>query len=480
MFTRRNFLTTSGLLVGASALGGAALGGRWSHAAGRSPCRVVIFIEGNGTRPECLYDPLTLQTLEDIAGKPITGNGSYAHDDPVLTMTAPLAEARSLSSLAAGPGKISLVERAAAIFGLSATYVNGNHTSGFGALSASKASGGPGGATIETVLSQVPEVRGTTPFDVIRVGVGASKTPLNYGTCAFATNKPAPILLSPAASFTSLFGSVAAGQAGKDFKARKRLLEFGIADVERELKGLGASKRGRDKIETYRASMLEMLARNDQLAGMKDALVAVKPVEPGLLDPDPYASGDFLEQLALQVDIATAALIGGLSNVAVVSLGSGPVWNNQYPGLINFYPDKEVIGGHDLRHISSPAANELLYELTNRGIGEMARMARALEARPEGSGTMLDNTVLLYLSDNGERHHSKSEEWAMLLLGGDNMGFKTDGRSVVYPRSGHPNNRQTSNMFNSLLHGVGAPTDDFGHNDPKTRVAPGPLAEIWA
>ena len=68
----------------------------------------------------------------------------------------------------------------------------------------------------------------------------------------------------------------------------------------------------------------------------------------------------------------------------------------------------------------------------------------------------------------------------MLLLGGDNMGFKTDGRSVVYPRSGHPNNRQTSNMFNSLLHGVGAPTDDFGHNDPKTRVAPGPLAEIWA
>jgi len=145
-----------------------------------------------------------------------------------------------------------------------------------------------------------------------------------------------------------------------------------------------------------------------------------------------------------------------------------------------FYPDKEVVDGHDLRHVSSPAADELLYELTSRGIGEMARMARALEARPEAGGTMLDNTVLLYLSDNGERHHSKAEEWAMLLLGGNNMGFKTDGRSVTYPRSGHPNNRQTSNLFNSLLHGVGAPTDDFGHNDPKTRTAPGPLKEIWA
>lgn len=480
MFTRRNFLTTSGLLVGASALGGAALASRWTRAAGRNPCRVVIFIEGNGTRPECLYDPLTLQTLEEIAGKPITGNGTYAHDDPVLTPGAPLAEARALGSLAAAPGKISLVERAAAVFGLSATYVNGNHTSGFGALSASKASGGPGGATIETVLSQVAAVRGTTPFDVIRVGVGASKTPLNYGTCAFGTNKPAPILLKPSASFTSLFGSVAAGQAGKDFKARKRLLEFGIEDAERELKGLGASKRGRDKVETYRSSMLEMLARNEVLAGMKDAIIAVKPLEPGTLDPDPYASSDFLELLTLQVDVATAALLAGLTNVAVVSVGSGNVWSNQYPGLVDFYPEKKVVDGHDLRHVSSPEANELLYELTSRGIGEMARMARVLAATPESGGTMLDNTVLLYLSDNGERHHSKAEEWAMLLLGGNNMGFKTDGRSVAYPRSGHPNNRQTSNMFNSLLHGVGAPTDDFGHNDPKTRIAPGPLKEIWS
>ena len=480
MFTRRNFLTTSSLLVGASALGGAALGGRLTRAAGPNPCRVVIFIEGNGTRPECLYDPLTRQNLEDIAGKPITGNGTYAHDDPVLTLAAPLAEARALSSLAAGPGELSLVERAATVFGLSATYVNGNHTSGFGALSASKASGGPGGPTIETVLSQVAGVRGTTPFDVVRVGVGDSTTPLNYGTCAFATNKPAPILLSPTASFTSLFGSVAAGQAGKDFNARKRLLEFGVEDVERELKGLGGSTRGRDKIETYRASMLEMLARNDQLAGMKDAIVAAKPVEPGTMVPDPYASTDFLKRLTLQVDVATAALLAGLTNVVVVSLGSGHVWNNRYPELLDFYPDKEIVDGHDLRHVSSPAANELLYELTSRGVGEMARMARALAARPESGGTMLDNTVLLYLSDNGERHHSKAEEWAMLLLGGNNMGFKTDGRSVTYPGSGHPNNRQTSNMFNSLLHGVGAPTDDFGHNDPKTRIAPGPLAEIWA
>lgn len=67
----------------------------------------------------------------------------------------------------------------------------------------------------------------------------------------------------------------------------------------------------------------------------------------------------------------------------------------------------------------------------------------------------------------------------MLLVGGDNLGFRTDGRSVTYPRHDHANNRQTSNMLNSLLHGAGLPTDEFGHSNPATRIAEGPLAEVW-
>lgn len=39
------------------------------------------------------------------------------------------------------------------------------------------------------------------------------------------------------------------------------------------------------------------------------------------------------------------------------------------------------------------------------------------------------------------------------MHGGDDTGFKTDGRSVADPRIGHANNRQTSNTFTTLLHG---------------------------
>lgn len=486
MFTRRSFLTASGLVASAAMLSGATYGGlgrlgaRRPRAAGARR-RVVIFLEGNGVRPACMYDPLTLQTLEGIAGKPITSNRDYGHDDPVITPGAPLSEARALGSLAAGPGEISLVERAAVVFGLSSTNLGGGHSTDHGALSAAKSLGGPASATIETVLGKIPEVRGTAPFDVVRIGTGVSGSPLNYSCCAFDQGKPAPVLIDPTAAFTSLFGSVSSGQAGSDFARRRRLLEYGLEDVQRELQGFGGSARGLEKLETYEAALLEMIARNDQIEGMKAALNAVKPPEPGELNPDPYASTAPLERYGIQVELGLAALLSGLTNVLVITMGAGSYyWSEQYPTLVDLYPGGQLMAGHDLRHADTAQSYEVLHELTSRYVAGVAKVARALAAQPEEGGTMLDNTLLLYMPDNGEKHHSNAEEWATLLIGGNNLGFKTDGRSVAFPKSGHENNRQISNVFNSVLHGVGLPTDDFGHANPDSRVAEGPLAEIWA
>ncbi len=483
---RRKFLATSGLLAGTALFTGATLGRRGEPPGPVNPLldgcpkRFVIFLEGNGTRPACLRDPSTLTALEDIAGGPIESNRDYAHADPVLLQAPPLSEAIALSALAGAQDQISLVDRAALVLGLSATNLGGGHSTDHGALSVSKAIGGPSGPTIESVLAQIPGVRGAAPFDAVRVGIGAGSTPLNYSTCAFEAGKPAPILLDPAAAFSTLFGSVSAGQAGADFQARKDLLEFSLEDVQLELAGSVPSSRGREKLETYEASVLEMIARDEKIEGMQDALAAVKPAEPGELDPDPYTSESPLERLGMHVDIAIAALLGGLTNVMVVSLGSGGYyWSQEFPTLANLYPGGQVLGGHDLRHGYGDPFYQVLHELSKRYVGEMCRVARALEAVPEQGGTMLDNTLCLYMSDNGEKHHSNAEEFATLMLGGNNMGFLTDGRSVTYPKAGHANNRQTSNLFNTMLHGAGSPTDDFGHANPASRVAQGPLSELW-
>ena len=488
--SRRKLLSSAGLLSGAGLLtsasvatGGNLLGKRRGAANDNDGCprRFVIFLEGNGTRPACMFDPLTRQTLEGIAGGPISSNRDYAHADPVITPQAPLAEARALGALAGEGGELSLVERSSLVLGLSSTNLGGGHSCNHGALSASRAVGGPNGATIESVLAQLPTVRGATPFDAIRMGIGSGSSPLNYSSCAFAAGKPAPILLDPAAVFSTLFGSVSSGAAGADFVTRGERLNFALEDVQRELSELGGSSaRARVKLETYEASLLEMLARDAQLQGMQDALLAVKPAEPGELDPDPYGSDSPLTRLSVEVDMVIAALLAGLSNVIVVSLGSGSYyWSQEYPSLVQLYPGGQMLAGHDLRHGEGESFYEVLYELSSRYVGEMCRGARALEAVPEEGGTMLDNTLLLYMPDNGEKHHSNAEEFASLLIGGNNMGFLTDGRSVAFPKAGHENNRQISNLFNSMLHAAGAPTDDFGHKNPDSRVAEGPLSELW-
>ena len=49
---------------------------------------------------------------------------------------------------------------------------------------------------------------------------------------------------------------------------------------------------------------------------------------------------------------------------------------------------------------------------------EVAR--KVLEAVPEGNGTMLDHTTVVYLSDAAEGHHSRCWEWPFVVIAGRN------------------------------------------------------------
>ena len=100
----------------------------------------------------------------------------------------------------------------------------------------------------------------------------------------------------------------------------------------------------------------------------------------------------------------------------------------------------------------------------------------------EGNGSRLDRTIIVYLSDGAETHHSLCYEWPMVILGHGGGRLKSGGRYLQYPDYGIPGHRTMNTMFNTLLHTAGAPRDDFGSLDPTIDVAMhrGPLAEILA
>ena len=87
-------------------------------------------------------------------------------------------------------------------------------------------------------------------------------------------------------------------------------------------------------------------------------------------------------------------------------------------------------GGQDFANgMGEFATRELIM---NYHMENVAKMAAKLQAVPEGDGTMLDNTVIVYLSDHGEKHHSNCYEWPMVALG--NIGGKLKaGRYLHVP-----------------------------------------------
>lgn len=446
-----------------------------------APKRVVIFVEGNGTEPRNLLSSAAASALSAAGGDPDVRHlyRSYAHDDVLEIANSGLASAPSLSGLA----QDSLESKSAVLLGLSSKITGGGHSTETGALSCARSpAGSPTDLTIDHWLASRNEIRKGTPFAAVRLGVVGGSTRLNYSTCAFGPNQPAPITCDPTAAFNSLFGSVAEGAGLQRFTEKRELLDFAVNDVQRALGRFSGNSLERQKLERYLESLEAMVDRQEIIQTMGDELEQLKPGEPG--ETPLYTSDAPLDRLQAQIDMATSALIGGLTNVVVIALGTGTRhFSLEYPSLIDLYPDGDMLGGHDARHAAeggNSAFVQLLTAITERHVNLMASMARRLDSTPETSanGTMLDNTVMLYMSDNGEKHHSRAEEWPVLAIGGQALGMQTDGRTVIYPRHGRDNNRQVSNLFNSLGHAAGVPLDDFGH-EGSTRIAEGPLSEIW-
>lgn len=438
-------------------------------AQGAPPRRLVIVMECNGIYPQAF---LSMGTRNALGATRIGTRHNFrdVYPSTALVRTGDdLASALCLSAL--GTGGASLVNRSAVALGLSSTITGGGHSSGTAALSCAVHGSA---ATFDAVMA--PRLKGAAPFDAIRLGTSSSLTPIVYESCAYGPKKPAGILVNPALAYDTIFGSLSGG-AGVG-QERSMLFDFARDDVRAALQTFKGSSAERLKLERYLGSLEALRARETQLRGMAGAVRPLLPPAPGV-NPLLTTAGsppDSMKWLEAQFEIATASLLGGLTNLVVIASGSS--------GFDVRYSLLGGIGRHDLQHGIDTAANwTAIAQVTTRHVELIAKLARALLATPEvgsGGGTMLDNTAIVFMSDNGEQHHSEAREWPALLVGGDALGLKTDGRTVVYPAEGTANNRQFSNLFNTLGHALGDTMMNAFGSEGTARIAMGPLSELKA
>jgi Protein of unknown function (DUF1552) len=479
--SRRSLL--GGAVAGAGVALAAPLVDRARAAAAAAPARVVIVIEGNGIYTRAFLSDAAKAAINATAITPITNemitDRQYGHQSPIVVANSGLASAQSLGALAT----FGVDHKAAVVLGLSNTIGGGGHSAFQGGLACDRGSDARApGITIDALLAQ--RLRGQTPFDVLRLGVSDYDTRLSYVNCALGPAHPAVVSTNPVDAYNRVFAAMVGGATDPAVIQRAGALDYARADVTAALARFSGPAAERAKLQSYFDAIDESQRRQTRLLELRGTVAP--PTAPTGDATDPYLSTDPMDRLAVQFELATAALVGGLTNVAVLVSGTGGGLSLNYRKIFESVPGWAAIDlgmdRHKLQHgIQIPVHQEAILAVTREHVRLVAKLARKLEDTPDiGGGTMLDHTVVVFLSDNGEEHHSEAREWPMLVVGGGAMGLHTDGRTVVYPRIGTPNNRQVSNLWNTVGHATGDPTLNTFGAERTARIAPGPLSEIYS
>ena len=344
-------------------------------------------------------------------------------------------------------------DRLALVQGLSGRIALSDHSANHGALGCYPANKGPMAQTIDCAVGEANP--GIIPSVALGMAEKLDQT-LNYQLSAAGPGKANPVQCGPELAFKALFGSVAGGNSRAAFDRRTNLLDFMADDVRRAREQLAGDEKA--KFDQYLEAFENLRDRQAKIDTIKGDLKTHAPK----LD-DKFAKPTETNRLESQFEIAAAALITGLTNTVLLTSGGG---GQHFPA----FPELGIpVGGHHYGHgggVPGKTYEECFVAVRQYHCKLIAGLAKKLEGVKEGDGTMLDNTVIVYLSDSGDGHHPQLREWPVVMLGDLGGKLKTRGRYLQFPAYGTKSHRTMANLYCTLLHAVGKPTDKFGVPDP--------------
>lgn len=419
-----------------------------------TPLRFLFVVEGNSVPPPQIC-PIGIPFIER---EKRTGFVEHALDGTTLPP--------ALKPVEAFRDRLTIVQ------GLSGRMCSGGHSSDHGALGAYHANQGRNiqAPTIDGMLGKAhPGI-----FENLILGISSDADKVvDFNCSASAQGRSLATLLHPSVAYERLFGSVADGNAKASFQARRNLLDYMQSDIKRVRQELGSIEK--EKMDAYLSSFETLQSTSERLVQARESLKQVAPVV-----SDKYSSKVETDRLDAHFELATAALVSGQTNCATISSGVGfPNFNITFSGL-GITTGKHPIG-HALYNEDNRDAWEMSETIRAFHFQLIARTMQKLQSMPEGDGrTMLDNTVIVYLSDGAETHHSRCFEWPFVVLGSANGRLKSGGRYLQFPDYGSERHRTINTLYNTFLHAARLPKDDFGHLDPNLDEAMhrGPLSEL--
>jgi hypothetical protein len=313
------------------------------------------------------------------------------------------------------------------------------------------------GISVDQIAAQ--HLAAETRFPSLELGCDDSRTVGNCDSgysCAYTNSlawrgpaTPMPPETNPRLVFERLFGdldtSLSPETRARRLRHRRSILDL-VGERTNELSAtLGPSDRR--KLDEYLSSIREIERRIEQaeadLTGITPAID--RPTGIPALYPD---------YVKLMFDLQIVAFQTDLTRVVTMMMGR--------EGSMRTYPE---IGVPDPHHpLTHHRGNtEWIRKVTMINVLQMelfADFVGKLNATPDGDGTLLDHSMVVYgsgLSD-GNRH---THEDLPVVLVGRGGGFKM-GRHVVYPKD-----TPMTNLYLSLLERMGVQAERIGDSTGK-------------
>ena len=178
----------------------------------------------------------------------------------------------------------------------------------------------------------------------------------------------------------------------------------------------------------YLRAFEELQVRRAKLAKMGDRIKKAAPPF-----DDRFSSKRPTVRQQAHMDLIAAALIAGITNVVTMRLDN---ISTNYGDLGLSEKNVHGIGHGEVCNGKSPEQARDIIRKHHAKL--LADLAGKLKAVPEGDGTMLDNTAIVYFSDSGNEHHGNLNEWPYLVIGGCGGRLKLPGRYIQFPQYGKP------------------------------------------
>ena len=439
MISRRKSLQTIaagiGAAVGSSLFPGI---GRAASTVSGGPKRVIFFMQNQG------FDPAT------CIPEGMTNSGSLAN----AKLPEPIEALQPYR------------ERLHIINGLHGLHTSPSHSAFFGALGGYRGSDGvpPSGATIDYELSKaLPE----TLLPHLCIGMDSIENmkakPTVANLSASGAGQPIFMHSNPNHLSQMLFGGISQGEIRRQHEARSSMFDR----IEQLASAKGVSLRGanRQRYGQYVQGFNDINGLRERLGRVSTHLQKFAPkVDDRYTNPE--FETDWHDSL---LDLGISALKSGITSVLTVGSGRGEIFG-AWKGL------GVEQQGHNLGHMEQPD-NPIWIKIRQYNSRMLVKLMEELESVPEGSGSMMDNTLIVYTSNNADKQHTNGATWPVMLLGNANGAFKT-GRFTQLDGK-----RPINALYASILRASGVECERFNMSEKlakKFDSSSGPLKEVLA